>query len=129
MKINMFLNTRAFALLLALLAPAPAFADATGLWRVADGTAIIRISRCGKALCGVLAKAAAPEPGQKPLIGGKILVDMRPQGDKWVGAIHDLENDKVYDGEIALESENQLRVKGCLSGGGFCGGESWTRER
>lgn len=99
---------------------------AVGLWRVADGSATIRIKRCDEALCGFVASAPAPEPGAASAIGQKILIDMRQDGPIWRGAIFNLDDGQIYTGEIAVEGD-LLKVKGCLPAG-ICGGETWRRE-
>lgn len=110
------------------LAPAAAQAPANplGLWRVADGSAIIRIKACGKAVCGYVAAAPAPAPGAKSVVGTKILLGLRQEGAVWRGAIFNIDDGKTYHGEISLNGDH-LKVKGCLPNG-FCGGETWRRQ-
>ena len=95
---------------------------------MADGTAIVRIARCGAGLCGVIAAAPPPEPGKPSAVGKKILLNMRRHDESWRGRIFNLEDGKIYDGEIALKSADRLKITGCLPGGGACGGEVWRRE-
>jgi len=103
--------------------------QAFGLWRVADGSAIIRIKPCGTALCGFVAAAPAPASGEKSAVGQKILLDLRREGDHWRGPIFNLDDQKTYDGEISMGVDGaRLKVKGCVPGGGVCGGETWKRE-
>ena len=99
-----------------------------GLWRVADGSAVIRIKSCGPALCGFVAGAPPPGPGEKSVVGQKILLDMRREGAVWRGSIYNIDDGKTYDGEISIGDETRLKIKGCLPGGGLCGGETWKRE-
>jgi uncharacterized protein (DUF2147 family) len=117
------------ALVIALLV-VPAAAEtqpgAAGLWRVADGTATIRIKPCGDALCGFVASAPEPEPGAASAVGRQILYNMREDGESWRGIIYNLDDGQTYEGEISTEG-GYLKVKGCLPGG-FCGGETWRRE-
>jgi uncharacterized protein (DUF2147 family) len=101
-----------------------------GLWRVADGTAVIRVSPCGRGVCGVVAAAPKPAPGEKSAVGRKILLNLRRSGDVWKGRIFNLDDGKMYDGQISQGSDaNHLQVQGCLPGGGLCGGETWKRAR
>jgi uncharacterized protein (DUF2147 family) len=103
--------------------------QAFGLWRVADGSAIIRIKPCGTALCGFVAAAPAPAPGEKSAVGQKILLDLRREGESWRGLIFNLDDRKSYDGEISMGVDSaHLKVRGCVPGGGVCGGETWKRE-
>jgi uncharacterized protein (DUF2147 family) len=100
-----------------------------GNWRVADGSAVIAIQPCDTdALCGFVAAAPAPAPGEKSAVGQKILLGMRRQGAIWAGPIFNIEDGKTYDGELSLSSPDRLEIKGCLSAGGICGGETWKRE-
>ncbi len=119
------------AFLLACLAPARAGETPTpmGLWRVADGSAVIRVKPCGRDLCGFIAEAPKPGPGEKSSIGRKILLGLRRDGAVWRGPIFNLDNGKTYAGEVSLSDAVHLKIKGCLPAGGLCGGETWKRER
>lgn len=99
-----------------------------GLWRVADGTAVISIKPCGRALCGYIAAAPAPGPGEKSAVGRKILLNLRREGAVWRGPIHNLDDGKTYKGEILVADETHLKIRGCLPDSGLCGGETWKRE-
>ena len=57
----------------------------------------------------------------------KILINMKPQGSKWTGRIHDPDSGRNYDSTIALKSSSTLKVQGCAFGGMFCGGQTWKR--
>ncbi len=113
-------------------APAP-----TGMWRVADGKAVIRVVDCGNTLWGVVAWERKrgrdihnPNPAlrQRPTLGMPILLHMRPGDDpgRWHGDIYNAEDGQTYDASIALRSADTLHVEGCALGV-FCGGENWTR--
>jgi uncharacterized protein (DUF2147 family) len=104
--------------------PKPPF----GLWRVADGTAVIDIKLCGRALCGYIAAAPAPAPGEKSAVGSKILLDLSRDGAVWRGPIYNLDDGKTYKGEISIGDETHLKIKGCLPDSDLCGGETWKRE-
>jgi uncharacterized protein (DUF2147 family) len=118
------------ALVIALLVLPVAAAEtqpaAIGMWRVADGSATIRIKRCDNALCGFVASAPPPEPGAASAMGQKILIDLHQDGEIWRGTIFNLDDGQTYTGEIAVEGD-LLKVKGCLPAG-ICGGETWRRE-
>ncbi|MCW2274234.1 DUF2147 domain-containing protein [Rhodoblastus acidophilus] len=120
------LATLVIALLILPAAAAETQPSAMGLWRVADGTATIRIKRCDDALCGFVASAPAPEPGAASAVGQKILIDMRQDGEIWRGTIFNLDDGQTYTGEISTQGD-LLKVKGCLPAG-ICGGETWRRE-
>jgi uncharacterized protein (DUF2147 family) len=104
----------------------PAPPGLTGLWRVADGTATIRVKPCGRALCGYVASAPAPTTGAASAVGQKILIDLILDGPLWRGVIFNVDDGKAYRGEITVDGD-RLKVKGCLPTG-FCGGEVWRRE-
>ena len=106
---------RAILPIVLILAAGPALASPIGIWRVADGTADVRISRCGKNLCGATN-------------GQPVLNAMKQTGENaWSGIISDARSGERYDGTISLLSQNALKVHGCVQGGGFCGDQTWTR--
>lgn len=104
-------------------APPPAASPDTpiGVWMSEKKEGKVRIEDCGGNLCGyaVDAKTGAN--------GAKVLINMKPRGDKWAGRIHDTRSGGTYDSTIALRGTNKLKVQGCAFGGMFCGGETWTR--
>ena len=107
-------------------APAPAAAapvatSPIGLWMSEKKEGKIRVEDCNGNLCGyaVDAKTGAN--------GAKVLINMKPRGDKWTGRIHDTRSGGTYDSTVAMRGADKLRVQGCAFGGMFCGGETWTR--
>jgi uncharacterized protein (DUF2147 family) len=106
-------------------APAPAAVQTAtsplGVWMSEKKEGKVRIEDCGGDLCGysVDAKTGAN--------GAKVLINMKPRGDKWAGRIKDTRSGSVYDSSIALRGNDKLKVQGCAFGGMFCGGETWTR--
>jgi uncharacterized protein (DUF2147 family) len=52
---------------------------------------------------------------------------MKPSDTKWTGRIHDPDSGKTYDSSITMKGPNILRVQGCVFGGMFCGGQTWSR--
>jgi uncharacterized protein (DUF2147 family) len=97
-------------------APAPAANTPIGVWAVEDNKGNVRVEQCGANLCGYAEKN-----------NELILVNMKPDGAKWSGRIHDPESGKNYDSTIALKSPTALRVQGCALGGMICGGQTWKR--
>ena len=99
--------------------PAPVAAAAAtsplGIWATEDNKGNVRIEECGATLCGYAVN------------GEKILINMKPQGGKWTGRIHDPDSGRNYDSTIALKGTNTLKVQGCAFGGMFCGGQTWKR--
>lgn len=99
-------------------APAPVAAPTTplGVWATEENKGNVRVEQCGANLCGFAEKT-----------NEKILINMRPDGAKWTGRIHDPDSGRNYDSTIAMKGPNALRVQGCAFGGMFCGGQTWTR--
>jgi uncharacterized protein (DUF2147 family) len=104
----------------AAAAPPAAATDAPvtplGLWATQDNKGNVQIEQCGQNLCGYAEKSREP-----------ILINMKPQTNKWVGRIHDPDGGSNYDSTIALKGPNILKVQGCAFGGLFCGGQTWKR--
>jgi Uncharacterized protein conserved in bacteria (DUF2147) len=97
-------------------APAPASTTPLGIWATEEDKGNVRIEACGTNLCGYADKT-----------GEKILINMKPEGTKWTGRIHDPDSGKDYDSTIAMRGANTLKVQGCAFGGLFCGGQTWKR--
>jgi hypothetical protein len=102
--------------------PAPVAAAASdpnspvGIWATEENKGNVRIEECGANLCGYSVNT-----------GARILINMKPQGSKWTGRIHDPDSGRNYDSTIALKSTDTLKVQGCAFGGMFCGGQTWKR--
>ena len=103
--------------------PAPVAAAAAsdpnspvGIWATEENKGNVRIEECGANLCGYSVNT-----------GARILINMKPQGSKWTGRIHDPDSGRNYDSTIALKSSDTLKVQGCAFGGMFCGGQTWKR--
>jgi uncharacterized protein (DUF2147 family) len=105
----------AFAVL--SLSATAAFASPAGNWRVEDNSADVRIAACGKGTYCGYAKS-----------GETILDHMKASGpNAWSGTIRDLRSGSLYDGTISLISDQALKVRGCVQGGGMCGDQTWSR--
>jgi hypothetical protein len=87
-----------------------------GIWSTEENKGNVRIEECGANLCGYSVNT-----------GARILINMKPQGAKWTGRIHDPDSGRNYDSTIALKSTDTLKVQGCAFGGMFCGGQTWKR--
>jgi uncharacterized protein (DUF2147 family) len=123
-----------------IFAATAAVADPAGEWRVADGTATIRIRKCGIGYCGVVAStitpagkdAKNPDPSkrERSVIGIEALINMKPAGENsWAGTTYNAEDGQYYQAKISLQGEQSLKIEGCAPGGGACGSETWTRVR
>jgi uncharacterized protein (DUF2147 family) len=125
---------------LTTLSIAPASAgDPSGDWLVENGEARIRVAFCAGSLWGVVSweknpggkDTVNPDPAKRSrdTLGMPILIDMKPAGgDKWAGQIYNAKDGKMYQASVSLESDNALKVRGCVLGGLFCGGETWARS-
>jgi uncharacterized protein (DUF2147 family) len=91
-----------------------------GLWITEKNEGRVRIEECGANLCGY----AVESNGQN---GKKVLIDMKPGGNRWNGRIHDVKSGRIYTSHMSLRGSNGLRVEGCAFGGLFCGGQTWKR--
>ena len=118
-----------------LAASKAAAADPSGEWMVADHTARIRIEHCSDGYWGSIAwesepgidtKNPDPKRRGKPLLGAPILLSMKPEeNNKWEGKVYNPKDGGYYSASIQLESQNKLRLEGCMLI--FCSGETWTR--
>ena len=97
-------------------APAPALTTPLGVWATEENKGNVRIEECGGNLCGYAVKT-----------GEQILINMKPEGSKWSGRIHDPDSGRNYDSTMAMKGTSSLRVQGCAFGGMFCGGQTWKR--
>jgi uncharacterized protein (DUF2147 family) len=110
-------------------APAPAYVPAPvaaapvqaantpiGIWATEENKGNVRVEQCGANLCGYAEKT-----------NERILINMKPEGAKWSGRIHDPDSGRNYDSTIAMKGPNVMRVQGCAFGGMFCGGQTWKR--
>jgi uncharacterized protein (DUF2147 family) len=91
-------------------------ASPLGLWATQDNKGNVQIEPCGQNLCGYAEKSREA-----------ILINMKPQNNKWTGRIHDPDGGSNYDSTIVLKGPNILKVQGCAFGGLFCGGQTWKR--
>lgn len=129
----------AFMLAFALPGPGVAFADSpVGEWRVADGSATVRIRKCGANFCGFVASASNPtkdfrnpDPSKRnrSTLGIEVLFNLKPSGDStFTGETYNAEDGQIY---IATLTPNggSMQIKGCVPNGGICGSETWTLVR
>ena len=98
------------------VAAAPAANTPIGVWATEENKGNVRVEQCGVNLCGYAAKT-----------NERILINMKPDGAKWSGRIHDPDSGRNYDSMIAMKGPNAMRVQGCAFGGMFCGGQTWKR--
>jgi uncharacterized protein (DUF2147 family) len=97
-------------------APVQAANTPLGVWATEENKGNVRVEQCGANLCGYAEKS-----------NERILINMKPDGAKWSGRIHDPDSGRNYDSTIAMKGPNAMRVQGCAFGGMFCGGQTWKR--
>lgn len=101
----------------AVLGVAPAIADPIeGAWRTQSGTTAA-IDPCGGAFCIVL------KDGK---YAGKHIGRLKRDGAAYAGQVTDPKTDKTYSGKASVNGAS-MTLKGCVLGGLFCRGETWTR--
>ena len=72
-----------------------------GIWATEENKGNVRIEECGANLCGYSVNT-----------GARILINMKPQGSKWTGRIHDPDSGRNYDSTIALKSTDYAQGQG-----------------
>lgn len=122
--------------LLALGVPVKASAQdmLKGQWRNPKGSVVVRLTPCGRAICGVVinasdhAKETARRGGTPNLIGTRILSDLRPSGDgNFKGQVFDPKRNIRAPATVRLIGHDALEVRGCAFLGLVCMEQRWTR--
>jgi uncharacterized protein (DUF2147 family) len=111
-------------------------ASPVGLWLAKDGTKI-RVSPCGRNLCGFIVQANSQidttgrQPTDKrdrPLVGAEVLISMHHEDPtKWSGQLYNVKDGQYYSGNLIENGPSSIRIEGCWFG--ICGGEDLTRVR
>jgi uncharacterized protein (DUF2147 family) len=117
-------------------------ASPVGVWLAKDGTKI-RVSPCGRNLCGFIVQAtidtatgrpptdknnADPAKRDRPLVGAEVLISMHHEDPtKWSGQLYNVKDGQSYSGNLIETSPSSIRIEGCWLG--ICGGEDLTRVR
>ena len=127
---------------LASAAPLLAAQPIEGRWVTAEKDAVIQIGKCGKSLCGRIARfLVAPPQGldqrdvnnkeprlrNRKLLGMPVLTGFSEESDLWRGEIYDPKSGKTYRSVVRRKDANRLEVKGCI--GPFCQTQVWARAR
>ena len=131
-------------IVVALLATFGATAEETveGLWLVADGDGLVRISLVDGNPVGVIAGSVSdqeerkdelnPDPAlrDRSLMGLQILGGFRQDGDgRWKkGRIYDPNNGKTYKCNLRVVDKNRLEVRGYIGVSWVGRSEEWTRH-
>ena len=130
-------------LLAAPSARAEVAGDPAGIWLTQAGDARVRVSKCGRGICGVVVglktpidpatgkpqvddKNPNPALARRPIVGLPLFSGMHPSGPgKWSGKIYNADDGSTYASNVSVTGADTLRVEGCV--GMLCGGETWTR--
>jgi hypothetical protein len=92
-----------------------------GQWESDGAKGIVRIERCGPALCGYVLTETSSR-------GESVLVNMKPKShDAWAGSIYSRSSGNTYYGTMTLRSSGKLYVEACALGRFWCSGNDWTR--
>ena len=69
-----------------------------------------------------------PAKKNQPILGMQGIFDMRPstQPGQWEGRVYNVDDGKIYSGNIIMKNDNELYVQGCFMM--FCRGEQWIRR-
>lgn len=136
------LSLSAIAALL-LLGASAALADPRGVWLAQDG-AHVKVSSCGKALCGTLVRTKSPfDPAtgkpwtdknnldaakrDRPLLGVEVFISMMPDGPgKWSGKLYDTNGGQFVSGHLIEINAKTIRIEGCAAAT-LCGGQNMKR--
>ena len=125
----------------ALVSPPAQAADPseTGRWITETGNLEIEIAPCGEALCGTVVKVLGnrsmsmpgqtimPANGESPL-GKPLLTGLRPTADGELdGRIYNREDGKTYGVRLALQGEQQLKVRPYVTPEQFGPTQLWRR--
>jgi uncharacterized protein (DUF2147 family) len=117
-------------------------AEVTGRWITEDKSAVVAITRCGRSLCGTVAKVLVERPAvpktdvrnpdpklrDRPIQGLRILSGFTRDGERWEdGRIYDPKSGKSYASKLSLNPDGSLNVSGCIAV--FCKTQRWSRAR
>jgi uncharacterized protein (DUF2147 family) len=126
---------------LALLGAAPALAQdrIAGTYLDSGGFVEITVNPCGDALCGEITRIVKRKPGEpdrdvhnddpalrdRPLVGVRILQDLRWDNGAWRGEVYNPEDGGTYRAVVRRGENGTLRVQGCLAF--LCRTRVWPR--
>lgn len=130
------------ATLLAIsVAPASAH-ELKGIWMSDDGGTKVRMSECGRAMCGHIVWLRRPldENGKprndaknvdvskrnRPMMGLQV-ASLNPNGaGGWRGHIYNADDGKSFDIVLTMQDANNATIKGCMMGV-LCKSVRWAR--
>ena len=93
-----------------------------GDWQTEGKKGLVRIERCGAALCGYLLNETTNTTGEIVLSNMKAKTDAQ-----WAGDIYSRASGNTYYARMTFKQPDTLRVEACAIGRFFCSGNDWTR--
>lgn len=105
-----------------------------GRWKNPFNSVHMEVSPCGELVCGKVvyasdkAKADAAKGGNPDFIGVNLLENFERTGPaSWAGKVFVPDLNHHFHGELTLEEDESLLVKGCLTSHAGCKHQVWTR--
>ena len=105
-----------------------------GRWKNPSNSVHMDVGPCGELVCGKVvyasdkAKADAAKGGNPDFIGVNLLEDFqRTSSSSWAGKVFVPDLNHRFHGELTLEEDDSLLVKGCVAGSIGCKHQDWTR--
>jgi uncharacterized protein (DUF2147 family) len=95
-----------------------------GDWETEGKRGLVRIEKCGAALCGYLLNDTANTTAETVLSNMKLKT-----GTQWAGDIYSRASGNAYYAKMTITQPDTLRVEACAIGRFFCSGNDWTRVR
>jgi uncharacterized protein (DUF2147 family) len=93
-----------------------------GDWQTEGNKGLVRIEKCGAALCGYLLNETTNTTGETVLSNMKAKTDAQ-----WAGDIYSRASGNTYYARMTFKQPDTLRVEACAIGRFFCSGNDWTR--
>lgn len=131
-----WMSVMAAAALAAAVAGNAWAADPSGTWLSESGKTKVKIASCGaNTFCGTILWVKGPEQNDvnnpdvakhgNPLVGVRMIYDMKPDGDAYKGSLYDYTSGKTYTGKLKVDG-GKLALSGCVLGGLICKSEGWA---
>ena len=93
-----------------------------GDWQTEGKKGLVRIEKCGAALCGYLLNETTNTTAETVLSNMKLKT-----GTQWAGDIYSRASGNTYYAKMTFTQPDTLRVEACAIGRFFCSGNDWTR--
>ena len=110
-------------------------ADPSGTWVTQSGDTRVRIAKCGAEYCGIIAAStyqkdtnnADPKLRDRAIVGVRMIWDLKPDGDGYIGQLYNPQDGKTYTGKLKMTSAKTLQLSGCVFGGLICKSQTWAK--